>query len=219
MMTSASSAAAILRRIDLRLKTLGITDSAASLKATGSRDTIRSIRRNVAAGVQRGISTETVRKLAAVLQTTEQWLLSEIGPASVEQPLIGQAIRMVPLLSWVSAGRMLDADVQIPMDDVPLLGFSDLGRGDFFALRVQGDSMDRVSPEGSIIVVNRAERTLINGRCYVFSVHGQTTYKRWHAEPPYLAPYSTNPAHEPIFLKRRGEAEVIGRVRRSMLDL
>ena len=37
--------------------------------------------------------------------------------------------------------------------------------------------MDRVSPDGSIIVVNKAERELMNGRPYVFSLRGETTYK------------------------------------------
>jgi SOS-response transcriptional repressor LexA len=128
-------------------------------------------------------------------------------------------VRRVPLISWVSAGNLADAGSQIPVEDVPLLAFADLGSGDFFALRVRGDSMDRISPEGSIIIVNRADRQLVGGKCYVFSVRGETTYKLWHPEPEYLAPYSTNPSNEPIMFKRKRDLEVIGRVRRTVLDL
>jgi SOS-response transcriptional repressor LexA len=125
----------------------------------------------------------------------------------------------VPILSWVSAGQLADASSQIPVEDLQLLAFADLGHGDFFALRVTGDSMDRVSPENSVIVVNRADQALVSGKLYVFAIKGETTYKAWQAgEPDYLAPLSTNPAHRPIFFKK-GDLIVIGRVCRSVIDL
>ncbi len=140
------------------------------------------------------------------------------APPAPELPSEAGIVR-VPLLSWVSAGKLAEPHSQIPVEDVPLLAFADLGRGNFFALHVSGDSMDRVSPDKSTIVVNRDERTLINGRCYVFAVRGETTYKMWHAEPAYLAPYSTNPSNQPIFFQKKRDLEVIGRVRRTLLDL
>jgi SOS-response transcriptional repressor LexA len=125
----------------------------------------------------------------------------------------------IPLLSWVSAGRFADATSQLPSEDVPMMAFADLGPGDYFALKVVGDSMDRISPEGSVIVVNRADRTLVADRFYVFSVRGETTYKRWHpGDPQYLAPFSTNAHHDPIFVNQR-KFGVVGRVRRTVLDL
>jgi SOS-response transcriptional repressor LexA len=155
-------------------------------------------------------------ELAAALQTSEAWLLWREGP---EVAAARAAVELVPLLDWVSAGRLVPPSSQIPLEDARLLPFSDFGRGEFFALRVEGDSMDRVSPHGSIIVVNKAERELVNGRAYVFAVRGEATYKLWHDDPAYLQPFSTNPMHAPIFLKRREDLEVIGRVRRSVLDL
>ncbi|MDQ2079508.1 XRE family transcriptional regulator [Xanthobacteraceae bacterium Astr-EGSB] len=129
------------------------------------------------------------------------------------------AITKVPLIEWVSAGKLSEPASQLAADQAPQLAFADLGRGDFFALKVEGNSMDRISPEGSIILVNRAERTLVNGRFYVFSLRGKTTYKRWRADdPPYLAPYSTDPVHGPIFVKKK-DFEVVGRVRRTLMDL
>ena len=129
-------------------------------------------------------------------------------------------IAMVPLLDNVTAGRLSSPASQVPVDRVPLLAFADLGRGEFFALRVEGDSMDRFSPEGSIIVVNKSDRTLLNGKCYVFAVGGQTTYKMWQGgDTPFLAPHSTNPINKPIFFKRKRDLEVIGRVKRTILDL
>lgn len=145
-------------------------------------------------------------------------------PAAIRQFVkenAGDLVR-VPLLSWVSAGKLRgDLAQPIPVADVPLLAFSDLGRGDFFALKVEGDSMDRLSPDGSVIIVNRLDKTLIRGKPYVFAVRGKATYKLWESSDDVhrLEPYSFNPAHKAIFPKRDGDMEVVGRVRRTMFDL
>lgn len=127
----------------------------------------------------------------------------------------------VPLLDVVPAGKLGAPMSQLPVDQVPLLAFADLGRGDFIALTVQGDSMDRISPDGSTIIVDRSDTTLISGKPYVFSVRGEATYKLWRPEPPRLQPFSTNPIHEPKYVKSKAEAEkyVVGRVKRTLLDL
>lgn len=130
-------------------------------------------------------------------------------------------ITRVHLVDSVAAGRLTAPMSQIPVDQAPVLAFADIGSGDFIALTVHGDSMDRISPEGSIIVVNKADRTLVSGKPYVFSHRGEVTYKLWRPDPPRLAPYSTNPSNEPIYLKSKADAEkmVVGRVRLTTLDL
>jgi SOS-response transcriptional repressor LexA len=126
----------------------------------------------------------------------------------------------VPLIDMVSAGKLTEPRSQIPVEGVPLLAFADLGRGDFFALTVQGDSMDRVSPEGSVIVVDRSDRTLVPGKPYVFwhRLEG-TTYKRWQPNPDRLEPFSWNIANEAIYIRKKRDFGVVGRVRRTLLDL
>jgi SOS-response transcriptional repressor LexA len=159
---------------------------------------------------ERKLTVPWAEKIAPVLQTTAgELLLSD-----------GGGIQRIPLLDWIQAGRLTNTRSQLPMEDVPLLAFADLGRGEFFALRVHGASMDRVSPDGSVIVVDKSDKTLLAGRFYVFAVRGATTYKRWQAgKPSYLAAFSTDPAEGPIFIEKRKDFEVVGRVRRTMLDL
>lgn len=129
------------------------------------------------------------------------------------------AMAKVPLISWVSAGRLIEANV-VAIRDAKILTFSGLGGGEFFALGVQGDSMDRVSPEGSIIVVNRRDRDLVDGKPYIFILQGDTTYKIWRSKPvKRLEPYSTNPSNEPHYVQRQRDFEVVGRVKRTVLDL
>jgi SOS-response transcriptional repressor LexA len=148
------------------------------------------------------------------------WTVAELqGTSPKRTSRHSPRITMVPLLDRASAVRLKNTSSQVPMDDAPLLAFADLGTGDFFALEVNGDSMDRFSPEGSIIVINKSERELISGCCYVFAHKDDAIYRIWRGgDNPHLAPYSTNPLNEPIFFRRR-ELEVIGRVKRTVLDL
>lgn len=149
----------------------------------------------------------------------------ELG-VSPEELLLpdGGAVQRVPLLDKVQAGRLTASASQIPVEDVPLLAFADLGRGEFFALRVEGNSMDRISPEGSTIVVDRTDKQLVGGKPYVFSLRGgEATYKLWHpptpAEPAYLEPHSWDNSNKPQFIKRMKDLFVVGRVLRSIIDL
>jgi SOS-response transcriptional repressor LexA len=162
----------------------------------------------------RNPSREAAKKYAKAYKVRWEWLLDGEGP-----PTGGFVFTTAPLLDWVSAGKLADSHSQIPVEDVPLLAFADLGRGDFFALRVVGDSMNRISPEGSVVVVNRADRTLIADKPYVFARRGEATFKLWQPDPPHLAPFSTNPMHRSIFVKGKDDLIVVGRVRRTVLDL
>lgn len=144
-----------------------------------------------------------------------------IGDESPRQRRGASASRFItiPVISWVSAGKLADMAVDLPASEVPKIAVADLGDGDFFALRVSGSSMDRISPDKSLIIINRAERALQEGKPYVFAVRGEATFKLWRATPARLEPFSTDPSNEPIFLDKRQSITVVGRVRRSMLDL
>ncbi len=195
------------------------------LGAIEAAEPIRGLERNyirdLVEGKKESFNQSKLPLVAEALSWTVSDLLGE-KPGDRPKERGSPKITRLPLLDIVSAGKLKNPSSQIPVEDVPLLAFADLGRGDFFALKVEkdADSMDRVSPEGSIIVVNRAEKTLVNGKFYVFSIKGEITYKMWQGgENPHLAPYSTNPANKPIFFKRKSDLEVIGRVKRTVLDL
>lgn len=170
--------------------------------------------------LRRNIDRAAVNKMASgerAVAADEMLAMETISKISIPS---AYSSMQVPVLEWVQAGKLAEPRSQIPAEDVPLLAFADLGKGEFFGLTVKGSSMDRISPEGSIIIVNRQDKTLVNGRCYVFSVRGETTYKRWHGgSTPYLAPYSTDPIHQPIMVGKKKDLEVIGRVKRTVLDL
>lgn len=133
--------------------------------------------------------------------------------------LIGDpAAKAVPLLSWVSAGRLRASHPVYESDVLRHIDVTDLPAGDWIALQIDGDSMDRVAPPGSIIIVNRKDENLIDGRFYVFgNDQGEATFKRYRDRPPRLQPMSTNPEHETHYIN--SDMLLIGRVHKVITEL
>lgn len=127
--------------------------------------------------------------------------------------------RAIPIISDVPGGKLADPKYQIE-GELQTIEISGLEPGDYFATRVNGTSMDRISPHNSLILVNRAERDLIRGRRYIFARGGETTYKRWENDPyPRLEPETTDPdTNKIIYPKSDEEWSVIGRVRLTLMD-
>ena len=207
-MPKAGPKSPIALRIESRLKELGLSASAASSKAGLSRFAISNIYKNPNSK-PRG---ETLQQLARVLEVSSDYILTGRGDAPSAKDS-----RRVPVLSWVSAGQMARDEGQ--QDIIGEADAADLDiKGQWIALRVEGDSMDRISPPGSLIFVNLADRRLVTNACYIITNgDGEATYKRFRANPPRFEPVSTNPAHEPIFPD--GDPVVLGRVRRSVIDM
>jgi len=154
---------------------------------------------------ERNVSLKNLRKMAEALGVAPSELIEQ------------RPVSDVPILSWVSAGMMARDDVQ--QDVIGEIRMSDLDpRGEWVALRVEGDSMDRISPPGSLILVDLTDKALVPNACYIITDgDNRAAYKRFRSNPPRFEPVSTNPSHEPIFPD--GEPAVIGRVRRSLIDM
>lgn len=189
---------------------------AASLQAGLGADAIRDMKRGVSGQkpTMTGVRYSTLLKLAPVLGTTANWLQTgegrEDGTAEA-----ATFVNEVPIVSWVAAGEPAQALDQ--WGDWPTITVGELPRGDWIALEVVGDSMDRAAPEGSRIIVNIRETEPVHRGLYVAAIGGQTTFKRYLAGPtPMLAPYSTNPDHAQIPVTPR--TRFIGRVRRTIKD-
>lgn len=128
------------------------------------------------------------------------------------------ALYRVPILSWVSAGAMVQPDISsLETDSITLAGLDPTG--DWIALRVDGDSMNKISPRESIIVLNRRDKRLVPNGCYVLAdPDGNATYKRFRpGPPPQFSPVSTDSNYDAIFPDH--EPVVVGRVRWSILKM
>lgn len=204
---------ALVQRVEKRLREIGKGPVEAAARVSG-------MERNFIRDLLEGKKTSFSEAKAAAVAEALEWTVAELRGEDHAERGRRERVTRIPLVSWVSAGKLTDVESQLDITEVPLLAFADLGRGEFFALTVEGDSMDRFSPPGSRIVVNRAQRDLVAGKPYIFWHRTEgTTYKFWQADPPRLDPASWNPANKPHFLKRKTDIEVIGRVRRTILDL
>lgn len=179
---------------------------------TDAANALRSINKNTLISHENGnreISRKAAEKYGAAFGVGAGWILyGEQG-----EPLAEQA---VPHISWISAGSMMRDDVAD--EALGTLRVNDLPPGDWIALTVRGDSMDRISPPDSVIFVNRRDKALVPNALYVIDDgEGNATYKRYRPGPPMrFEPVSTNTELEPIFPEQ--EPTIVGRVRRTVLD-
>lgn len=163
--------------------------------------------------IERGVNltTKELPDIAAALGVP----LTELDPRLADVLGNGEAID-VPLLSWISAGAMMREDVSD--EALGTIKVSDLPAGDWIALKVVGDSMDRISPPESTILVNRKDRRLVPNAAYVIADEdGNATYKRFRPSPMRFEPVSTNKDLEPLF--PANEPLIVGRVRRTILEM
>lgn len=190
-------------RIRGRLKEIGKSARRASLDGGLHRDAIRNILRAKSKNPRR----DTLEGVAKGLD----WSLEELLELAGHRALVhvpGPVVE-VPVISWVEAGGLTDtydpyeaghAEEYVPVPHK---------RRTLIALRVHGTSMNRVAPDGSIIIVDFADKGLVSGQYYVVKHQGQATFKRYRADPARLEPDSTE-SHETVFVT--GELEVVGRV-------
>ncbi len=124
----------------------------------------------------------------------------------------------VPLISFVSAGQLTTVPQAEVFADAEYVHAANLPPGEWIALRVKGSSMDRISPPDSIIFVNRKDKRLVPNACYVIAdAEEGATYKRYRPDPLRFEPVTFSEGHKTIFADQ--EPEIIGRVRRTVLDL
>ena len=127
-----------------------------------------------------------------------------------QRPVAGAAVRMIPVVGNVTAGDFREAvrqstdSMPAPAVDMPT---------NAFALDVDGDSMDKFVQPGGRVIVDPDDKALFPRRFYVVTNDaGETTFKRFFADPARLEPCSNNPAHAPIVLGSGETFVIVGRV-------
>lgn len=118
----------------------------------------------------------------------------------------------IPILGRISAGLPLYADEQIEG-----YTYTDLNHGgEYFALRVHGDSMDALGIKEGYLVIVRRQDYVDNGTiCVVLVGDNEATMKRFYqdGDTVTLMPQSTNPKHMPqIYNLKHTPIHIIGKV-------
>jgi phage repressor protein C with HTH and peptisase S24 domain len=160
--------------------------------------------------MRRGKRRPQSHELRIIAEYLEKPLPSELMPEN-------DTMTKLPVLAMVSAGRLSDSRWDGEVLRYVAIGGLENG-SDWIGFIVEGDSMDRISPPGSVVVVDRKDRKLVPNACYVIAdLEGAASYKRFRPNPTRFEPVSTNANHETIFPD--GNIKIIGRVRRSLLEM
>lgn len=155
----------------------------------------------------RGIPRDRAPIYARKFKVTEEWLL--YGKGDIAGEAMPEPARPIPILGDVPAGNWREAmntsRVSMPSPDpsVP---------AEAYALKVVGDSMNRIAGEGATIIIDPTERDLYERWLYVVrNGDGDVTFKQYLERPARLVPCSTNPEHKEIPIADR-DYEIVGRV-------
>lgn len=155
------------------------------------------------------------------LQMTRGWLLFGEGESPVPNSLEpGPDVQgMVPLISWVQAGKFSEVSDPFPPGTADEWYPYPRRRGvkSIVALRVKGDSMTapygKSYPEGSIIFVDLEQRTPITGQRVIAKLKDEeeATFKVFVSESgrKWLKPL--NPQHPPLTVPFRVVGTVVGK--------
>ncbi|NTF54387.1 hypothetical protein G6L12_05695 [Agrobacterium rhizogenes] len=188
------------------------TDAARAFKGILGKDLLISNENG-----NRPISRKAAQKYAEAFGVKAGWILYGDNDNEDRNDLD------VPLLSMVAAGNLRDQPGIMAKDVIRHIKIGELPPGDWVALQADGDSMNRVAPDGAILLVDRSDDRLIDGRYYIFSLGGGgATFKMFRRAdnqyPNRMVPFSTNLDHMPMSADQ-DDLYVFGRVKRIIQDV
>jgi repressor LexA len=115
----------------------------------------------------------------------------------------------IPLLGTVAAGQPILAEAN--RDGSIKLSQSMLKKqGDYFALKVRGDSMEGVGIMDGDTAVIEAKKTVENGEIAVVQMEDAVTLKTFYRENARIRLQPENPKYKPIFLSQ--DVRILGRL-------
>ena len=156
----------------------------------------------------RDINQSRVKAFAKALNTTTSFLLDGETKTSTSKAV------KIPVLGFVRAGYPMGAVENIL--DYEEISEEMARSGEFFALKIQGDSMEPRIKEGDVVIV-RKQSTVENGEVAVVLVNGNdATVKKFFKTEVGIKLISTNPQYDPFFFTPKEvdslPVEVVGRV-------
>jgi repressor LexA len=162
---------------------------------------------------------KTLTKLATFFGVSLDYLLKD---ENVEEDFetidISTQFVPIPIVGEIRAGELILAEENL-QGYMPVLRNSLKLDGEYFALKVKGDSMNLEFNEGSILIIEKT-CCIENGQIGVVRVDGiEATVKKIVINNGMitLIPMSTNPVHIPrMYNIRNDDVEVIGIVKQAI---
>lgn len=156
-------------------------------------------------------SLQMIQRIADVLSVSVAELFGEPADPSARKGIL------IPVLGCVQAGLPNEAveDVLDYEEITPELAST----GEFFALRVRGDSMEPRMVDGDVVIV-RKQDDADSGDVVVALVNGdEATIKRLKKRPEGILLIANNPTYEPMFFSNREIRELPVRVIGKVVEL
>lgn len=150
---------------------------------------------------------KTLEKIATVLKVNISDLIGSAMPNVVQE----QIQNSIPVYGFTAAGTPIEALESIQGNiEVPQQLITQYGAQNLAALKVDGDSMNKIIPDGAIAVVAK-NQTIANGEIAVVYYDGynatlKTVYQT--AENLLLEPASYNPENKPLIINKSNQADV-----------
>ncbi|MCE5003357.1 transcriptional regulator [Staphylococcus pseudoxylosus] len=170
--------------------------------------TVRSI-------LERGVfnaKVENVIKICKGLDIKPEDLMG-IEKPKVESPIDTLPVKKIPVVSKISAGLPIYSEENL-IDYIYFATDKIDSDKEEFALRVSGDSMDKIFQEGDVVVIEK-DSSVENGQLGVVMINGyNATVKRirYNNDQIILIPESNNPNHYPQVYGINDEVKIVGRV-------
>lgn len=124
-----------------------------------------------------------------------------------EAPNLEMSIRQIPVLGKVAAGSPILAQENI--ENYMAVPVDLLGQGNYYILKVQGDSMIEAGIFDNDYVIVHEQRDASNGEIVVALLEDEATVKRYYKMPDHIRLQPENKAMEPIIAK---EVNILGKV-------
>lgn len=173
----------------------GYSQAALSKKIGISKSSVNMYERG-----EREPGIETLEAIADIFNVDLDYLLGKTDirnrfPITEVVNSIKNAVR-IPVLGSVPAGIPLEAieDI-IDYEEIP----AEMAKaGEYFALRIRGDSMEPKFSEGDVVIVRKQE-TVDNGQVAVVMVNGDdATVKKFYKTPAGVMLVGNNPSFTPL---------------------
>ena len=123
-----------------------------------------------------------------------------------EELVKGPSSALLPLLGLVAAGSPIEAIENEEFVEVPS---SMLGSGNYFVLRVQGDSMVEDGILDKDLAIIRKQSRANNGEIVVALIDDSATIKKYYRYPKRIELHPANAAYEPIVIDREEKGKEI----------
>lgn len=150
----------------------------------------------------------TYKKIAQYFGVSVDYLLG-----GSETPSKSDAIR-IPVLGRVAAGIPIEAIEEII--DYEELDAEEYGHGEYFGLKIAGQSMEPKISDGDVVIVKR-QPDVETGEIAVILINGDdATVKRIKKGPQGVTLLPSNPAYEPMYFTNeeieRLPVKIVGKV-------